>query len=144
MPDQFTQRTRRIMVLAGDISRRHGLDSISDLAVLIALLEENNGVAASILLECGVELAPLYERLPKTQTDLRMQDLTKPIVVSSEVEQLLRSAESVAAEYEAPQVGTEHLLIAMLRAGEAITAAKLLAEHGLTEARAREIASTLL
>jgi ATP-dependent Clp protease ATP-binding subunit ClpC len=132
MPDHLTQRTRRIMMLANDIALRHGLDGISDLVLLIAMIEEGGGVAATILQAFDVELGVLYQHLPKQQTDLHVLDLARPSAVSAECQRVLQMADGVAAEYGATQVGTEHLLIGMVRNPETLAAA-LLAERGVTE-----------
>lgn len=140
MPDHLTQRTRRVMMLANDIALRHGLGEIADLVVLIAMMEEGGGIAATLLQTLGVDLAPLYQHLPKTQADLRIQDVAHPLPVSPECQRILQMAETVAAEQNAPQVGTEHLLLAMVRTTES-RAAALLADRGVTEAALREAAA---
>ena len=140
MPDHLTKRTRRVMVLANDIALRHGLGGVSDLVVLIAMIEEGDGVAATLLKSFGVELGPLYQHLPKTQAELRIVDVARHLPVTPECQQVLQTAESVAAEYSATQVATEHLLIAMARSG-GTPAAALLAERGVTEAAICQAAS---
>jgi ATP-dependent Clp protease ATP-binding subunit ClpC len=131
------------MTLANDIALRHQLDSVSELIVLIAMIEEGCGVAATILRELGVELASLYQHLPPGQTDLRIQDLTRHLPLSPECERVLRFSEGVIAEYGAPQVGTEHLLVALVRAVDTHAAA-LLAERGVTEVTIRQAVTRLL
>jgi ATP-dependent Clp protease ATP-binding subunit ClpC len=128
------------MVLAKDIALRHGLSDIADLVVLIAVMEEGGGIAATLLQTLGVELAPLYQHLPKVQADLRIADVARPLPVSPECERILQTAEGVAAEQNTPQVGTEHVLLAMVRTPQS-QAAALLAERGVTEAALREAAS---
>lgn len=140
MGDQFTQRTRRVMALANDIAIRHGLGSVTDLAVLIAIIEEGNGIAATILGACGVELKPLYQHLPTTQRELRVGDLTQPLPVSLDCQRVLQTAERVAVDYGTMQIGTEHLLVAIVWSVDT-AAAKFLAEAGVTESRIRETAS---
>ena len=140
MPDHLTQRTRRIMMLANDIALRHGLSDVTDLVVLIAIIEEGGGVAATLLQALGVELVPLYQHLPAAQSDLRILDLARALPVSPECQRVLAAAEAVAAEYGAPQVGTEHLLVAMVRTTDS-RAAAVLAERGVTEAAIRQTAS---
>ena len=83
MPDQPTQRTRRVMTLANDFAVRHGLSEVTDSVVLIAMTEEGRGVAATLLEAAGVDLAALYRDLPNLPTDLRL-DLVRPLPVSAE------------------------------------------------------------
>jgi ATP-dependent Clp protease ATP-binding subunit ClpC len=140
MPDHLTQRTRRVMTLANDIALRHGMEGVTDLVVLIAVIEEGGGIAATLLQAFGVELGPLYQHLPKVQADLRILDLARPLPVSSECQRVLQAADGVAAEYGAAQVGTEHLLVAMVRTSET-RAAAILAECGVTEDGLRQTAA---
>ena len=139
MPDHLTQRTRRVVSVANDIALRHGLEGVTDSVVLIAIIEEGDGVAATLLRAFGVEPGPLYQHLPKVQSDLRIVDLARPLPVSADCQRVLQAAEGVATEYAAAQVGTEHLLIAMVRTADT-PAAALLAERGVTEAAIRETA----
>jgi ATP-dependent Clp protease ATP-binding subunit ClpC len=128
------------MMLANDIALRHGLSEVADLVVLIAIMEEGGGIAATLLQTLGVELGPLYQHLPNAQADLRLLDLARPLPVSPECQRVLQVAEGVAAEDTAPQVGTEHLLLAMVRTAETRSAA-FLAQRGVSEAALREAAS---
>lgn len=139
MPDHLTPRTRRIMTLANDIALRHGLNEVTNLVVLIAILEERHGVAAKLLQALGIDLRQLYEHLPRAQADLRIRDLAKPVPASPECGRMLETAESVAAAARQPQVGTEHLLIAIAKTDG--PTAVLLAEDGVTEEAIRQTAS---
>lgn len=140
MPDHVTQRTRRVMALASDIALRHGLVAISDVVILIAIIEEGRGIAATLLKALGVDSRPLYRHLPKLQVELRVGDLARALPVSSECQRILQTAEGVAAEYGSQQVATEHLLIAIIRTAHTLTA-EFLTERGVTEMAIRETAA---
>jgi ATP-dependent Clp protease ATP-binding subunit ClpA len=100
------------MALAEDISRRHGGASISDVAILIAMLEEDAGIAATVLRELNVELRPLYALLP---TGLPLIVLTGPLPLAPEAADAFARAADVMREHGAGEVGTEHLLVSILR-----------------------------
>src|SRR5690606_11063305 len=104
-----------VMMLAHDIALRHGLEGVTDLIVLIAIIEEGGGIAATLLQALGVEPGPLYQTLPNAQEDLHISDLARTLAVQPDCQRVMQTADGVAAEYGAAQVGTEHLLIAMVR-----------------------------
>ena len=115
MLDGFTQRARRVMTLADDITRRCGADPLDDLPILIAILEEDGGIAASILRELSVELQPLYKELP---IPAGAAAASAPTPHASTVERpIVEQARAIARESGVGEIGTEHLLIALTRAG---------------------------
>src|SRR5947209_9457060 len=109
MPDELTERTQRLIRLAGDIVRRSGIREGGELAALIAILEDNGGVAAAILHQVQLDLRTLYLALEKVTTDQTM-----PARAESEIEQLVADARALRVRSGAAQVGTEHLLVAIL------------------------------
>ena len=127
MHDELTERTQRVIRLARDIVRRSGIRQGGELALLIAILEDNGGVAAAILHEVELDLRTLYLALENVTTDQ-----TVPARAESEIEQLLAEATALRARSGAAQVGTELLLVAMIwKPGCA--AARALSAAGITE-----------
>ena len=127
MPDELTERTQRVIRLARDIVRRSGIRQGGELAVLIAILEDNGGVAAAILREVELDLRTLYLALEKVKTDQ-----TVSACAESEIEQLVAEATALRGRSGAARVGTEHLLVAMIwKPGCA--AARTLSAVGITE-----------
>ena len=63
--DGLTERTQRVIRLAHDIVRRNRSREGGDLAVLIAIIEENGGIAAAILRQLKLDLRSLYLRMEK-------------------------------------------------------------------------------
>jgi ATP-dependent Clp protease ATP-binding subunit ClpC len=50
---RITPRTRNVLALAGEVARRHGQDFIGSEHLLLALIEDGNGIAAQVLQEVG-------------------------------------------------------------------------------------------
>ena len=127
MHEGLTERTQRVIRLARDIVRRSGIREGGDLAVLIAISEENGGIAAAILRQLKFDLRPLYLRLETLPT-------IEPPQARAEldIEQLIVDATAVHHGSGAEKVGTEHLLVAMIR-NPAGTAAMALKAAGVTE-----------
>ncbi|HOW70871.1 MAG TPA: Clp protease N-terminal domain-containing protein [Phycisphaerae bacterium] len=64
-------------------------------------------------------------------------------VLTKRADQILKIAKDIAQEYQQKYVGTEHVLLALLREGSG-EAAKMLAARGLTEVRARQEVDRLI
>jgi ATP-dependent Clp protease ATP-binding subunit ClpA len=127
MPDELTERTQRVIRLARDIVRRTGIRQGGELAVLIAILEDGGGVAAAILQHVKLDLRTLYLALEKVTTDQAI-----PARAESEIEQLIADAIPLRARSGAAEVGTEHLLVAMIWK-RGCAAARALKAAGITE-----------
>ena len=127
MPDEFTERTQRVIRLARDIVQRSGIRQGGELAVLTAILEDNGGVAAAILREVQLNLRTLYLALENETTDQMV-----PASAESEIDALVAAATALRVRSNAPQVGTELLLVATIRKPDC-TAARVLLDAGVTE-----------
>jgi len=137
MADELTERAQRVIRLARDILRRSGIRRGGELAVLIAIMEDNGGVAAAILNEAQLSLRTLYLNLEKVTTDQ-----TTPALAESEIEQLVAEATPLRGRSGAAQVGTEHLLVAMIwKPGCA--AARAISAAGITEKAIRAAAGVV-
>ncbi len=127
MPDELTERTQRVIRLAQDIVRRSGIRRGGELAVLIAIMEDDGGVAAAILHQVKLDLRALYLALEKVTTDE-----ATPARAESEIERLVVEATSLRGRSGAAQVGTELLLVAMIWK-RGCAAARALSATGITE-----------
>jgi ATP-dependent Clp protease ATP-binding subunit ClpA len=142
MPHPLTPRTHRLIGLATDISRRYGASSQSDLALLIAMMEDRDGIAATILSYLGLQLGSLYKVFPPAAIPADAGSDSAPATSSTTIEHLLDSAAPVATESGMSQIGSEHLLVVMARLPDS-PAGQALATAGITEARIRDAADRL-
>jgi ATP-dependent Clp protease ATP-binding subunit ClpA len=127
MPDDLTERTQRVIRLARDIVRRSEVRRGGELAALIAIMEDNGGVAAAILHQAKLHVRTLYLELEKLTTDQ-----TTSARAELEIEQLVAEATALRSQSGAAQVGTEHLLVAMIWKPDC-AAARALSAAGITE-----------
>jgi ATP-dependent Clp protease ATP-binding subunit ClpA len=144
MPQQhsLTPRTRRLIALASDIAQRYDSPKQWDLALLIAIMEDRDGIAGRILSYLGLSASALYKLLPPTPVPPEREDASATLAPAATIEQLLDPAVPVATEANMPQIGSEHLLVVMVRRPES-AAGRALATGGITEARIREAADRL-
>jgi ATP-dependent Clp protease ATP-binding subunit ClpA len=139
----LTPRTRRLLALAQDISRRGrtaGCDR-SDLAMLIAILEDDGGIAAAILRPLGLSLGKLYDELP-WQPGANPPVVRRDDQADDEVARLLRAAAAIRQELGGAAIGSEHFLLAMVRSPDS-AAGKALAKAGITERILEESANRI-
>lgn len=118
MQKSFTSKAQKALKLAEKASRTMQHNYVGTEHLLLGLLREGTGVAANVLIENGVEvnhLLDLIENLiaPSGQTALIDSDGWTP-----RAEQILENARREADRFSSRQVGTEHLLIAMIKETE--------------------------
>jgi hypothetical protein len=136
MFERFTDRARRVVVLAQEEARLLGHNWIGTEHLLLGMLHEGEGVAAKVLTNLGVDLESV--RAEVEQIIGRGGD--EPVVghvpftprAKKVLELSLREALQLAHNY----IGTEHILLGLVREGEGV-AAQVLQKRGLTLDRVR-------
>ena len=134
--DRFTDRAEKVMALARDEAERLKHDYIGTEHILLGLAKEGCGVAANVLEALGVDLGqirtevealvkPAPESLPKSSMPL-----------TPRARKVLGYAIEEARTLKHNYVGTEHLLLGLLREEEGL-AAQVLLNLGLTLDRIR-------
>jgi ATP-dependent Clp protease ATP-binding subunit ClpC len=144
MPDSvergFTPRASKVLSLARAEAKRRLHDGVSPEHIALGVLREGQGVAAAILQNRRVSLAALEQeisdQLPSSGV-AGQESETLPWTPSAA--RLLAQATREARLLHHAYVGTEHLLLALLRDANSLTA-RILRRHGL----ARENASAEL
>lgn len=116
MDRPYTAKARRALELAGKLSKTLQHNYIGTEHVLLGLLKEGTGVAAQILMDNGVEEEQLLQLI---------QDLIAPSASAVSVAErdgytpktriLLDMAASEAERFRSEDIGTEHLLLAILK-----------------------------
>ena len=137
----LTPRTQRLIGLADDIARRYGAPGQWDLALLIGMMEDRAGIAATILSYLGLQVQTLYKLLPAAGEE-PLEGSAASAAPDAVLPQLLDAAAPVATEAGMSQIGTEHLLIVLARQHDS-AAGKALAAAGITETAIRDAAGRL-
>jgi ATP-dependent Clp protease ATP-binding subunit ClpC len=120
MFERFTERARQVVVLAQEEAHTMGTNYIGSEHILIGLLREEEGLAAKVLETFGLEIEAVRASIArKVEVPGKVQNQVKcPISVrgSKVLELALREALSLGHNY----IGTEHILLGMVREGEGI------------------------
>jgi ATP-dependent Clp protease ATP-binding subunit ClpC len=140
MYESFTDRTRKVFVLANAEAERLNHNYIATEHILLGIIKEGNGVAAQALKNLGVDLHKLWNEIEKfiqSGPDMVPTDtLGKTPRAKKVIEYSMEEARNLNHDY----VGTEHLLLGVLREEESV-AAQILIKLGvkLDEARAEVV-----
>lgn len=143
MYERFTMRARKVVHLASEESTRSHSAWIGTEHLLFGILKEGSGVAVNVLLRLEVDLDTIraaVDELVQTGSDQVASGEPPQYPLAKKV---LEYAIEEARSFKHNHVGTEHLLLGLLRC-EDRPAAKLLANAGLTLEKAREATLTLL
>ncbi len=136
MYERFTDRARKVMTLANKEAHRFNREYIGTEHVLLGLIKEGSGVAANILKNLDIDLRKVrieVEKLvPKGPDMVTMRKLRQTPRAKKVIEYSLEEARNLNHNY----VGTEHMLIGLMREPECV-AFIVLTNFGLTLERAR-------
>ncbi|MYE53886.1 MAG: AAA domain-containing protein [Chloroflexi bacterium] len=132
-PDEFTDAARQVLHDSQQIVQRYRHTQWDAEHVLMALLEQEQGVPADVLLEVGAGTGQLRQRLHSIleQTPKSNQQ-TNQIYQTPRIGRLLYSAKAEAERLQDNYISAEHLLVALTQDIQD-PAALLLAEHGITQ-----------
>ena len=130
MFERFTDRARKVMALANQEAQRFNHDCIGTEHVLLGLVKEGSGVGAQVLKNLDVDIKKLrleIEKLVKSGPDMvTMGKLPQTPRAKKVIEFAIEEARSLNHNY----VGTEHILLGLLREADGI-AAQVLMNLGL-------------
>ncbi|MHC4463093.1 MAG: ATP-dependent Clp protease ATP-binding subunit [Planctomycetota bacterium] len=143
MFERFTDRARKVMALANQEAQRFNHEYIGTEHVLLGLVKEGSGVGATVLKNLDVEIKKLrlaVEKLVKSGPDMvTMGKLPQTPRAKKVIEYAIEEARSLNHNY----VGTEHILLGLLRESEGI-AAQVLMDLGLKLEEVRQEVLNLL
>ena len=126
MFDRFTDRARKVMGLARQEAQRFNHEYIGTEHILLGLIQEGSGVAANVLKNMDIELKKIrgeIEKMVKTgPTMVTMGQLPFTPRAKKVLELALEEASNLGHNY----LGTEHLLLGLLRESEGIAAQVLM------------------
>jgi len=133
----FTERVRKVLAMAREESARLHHEYVGTEHILLGLLREGEGVAATMLQNLGVDLDQVERLIHEVVKGGRPSTITGPdLPYTSRAKKVLELAMAEAREVSHSYVGTEHLLIGLLREQKGI-AAQVLADAGVTTENAR-------
>jgi ATP-dependent Clp protease ATP-binding subunit ClpC len=143
MFNRFTERARKVILLAKEEAKRLNHDYIGTEHILLGLVREGEGVAAAVLENLGLSSEKVrmeVENLVKTgPSTLISGDIPFTPKAKKVMELAMDEAISLGHNY----IGTEHLLLGLLREGEGV-ASQVLANLGLDINKVRNETMKLL
>jgi ATP-dependent Clp protease ATP-binding subunit ClpC len=145
MFERFTERARHSVVLAQVQARRLNHGYVGTEHLLLGLLAESEGLAARILDEVGVGIADVEADIEQIIGRGEEAAPAGHIPFTPHAKKVLELSLRAALQLGHNYIGTEHILLGIIREGEGV-AAQILAKHpGLTleEARKRVIVAEL-
>jgi len=124
MYERFTDRSRKVMQLANQEAQRFNHDLIGPEHILLGLLKEGCGVGANALKNLGLDLSAMRLAIEKRISP--GPDLVRgKLPQTSEAKQVINDAMEEARGLDHNYVGTEHILLGLLRQEEGIAATAL-------------------
>ena len=116
--ERFTQRARRVLSLAHEDAERMHHNYIGTEHLLLGLIREEGGVAGRVLRELGLDTARVKEMVERL-TGIGRQ-AGSHVELSPGTEQVLQYAIEEARRMGHHYIGTEHLLLGLVRQGEGV------------------------
>lgn len=126
--ERFTQRARRVLSLAHQEAERARHNLIGTEHLLIGLVEEEGGVAGRVLREMGLDVERVREMVNRLSGQGR--GTNEKIELAQETQQVLEYAIEEARRLGHHYIGTEHLLLGLIRSEG--TAQEVLRRLGIT------------
>ena len=143
MNDRFTQRVRKVLFLARDEAGRLQHDYIGTEHLLLGIIREGEGIAANVLRRLGIDFERIQSAIEETVSPQSGPVTIGEIPFTPRAKRVLELSIDEARLHNHNYVGTEHLLLALIREGEGV-AARVLSELGADhEAVKREVMKAL-
>lgn len=143
MYEHFTDRSRKAMQLANREAQRLCHEYIGTEHVLLGLLQEGHGVAAHVLMNFGLDSEKTRQEVTKLIHPGTELLHTAKLPTTPRAKKVIEFAMEEARNLNHNYVGTEHLLLGLLREEEGV-AAQVLINFGLTLGGVREEVINLL
>ncbi len=122
--DKFTERARKVLQLAQEEAQRFNHNYIGTEHLLLGLVREGEGVAAKVLANLGVELNKVRSAV-EFIIGRGDRTVTGDIGLTPRAKKVIELSVDEARRLNHHYIGTEHLLLGLLREGEGIAAGVL-------------------
>ncbi len=127
----FTERVRKVLAMAREEAARLHHEYVGTEHILLGLIREGEGVAAAVLQNLSVDLDEIQQKIEETVKKGKAAAATGPdLPYTSRAKKVLELAMGEARDLSHGYVGTEHLLLGLLREEKGI-AAQVLTDAGV-------------
>ncbi len=133
----FTDRVRKVLQMAREEAARLHHEYVGTEHILLGLIREGEGVAAAVLTNLNVDLEEIQQKIEETVKKGKAAAASGPdLPYTSRAKKVLELAMTEARELNHSYVGTEHLLLGLLREEKGI-AAQVLTDAGVNLEQSR-------
>ena len=143
MFNKFTERARKVILLAKQEAKRFNHDYIGTEHILLGLLREGEGVAAAVLQSLGMNLNNIRLEVEKLVQIGPATIVTGDLPFTPKAKKVMELAMEEARTLGHNYIGTEHLLLGLIREGEGV-ASQVFMNMGLDLEKVREEVIKLL
>ena len=133
---RFTEKAQKVIVLAQEEAQLLRHNYVGTEHLLVGLVKEGEGIAAKVLTNMGVSLEHLKEKIEQV-IGVGEEEGTQLLGFTPRTKRVFELSFAEARRLGHSYIGTEHLLLGLIREGEGI-AAKILVDSGVNLAKARE------
>jgi ATP-dependent Clp protease ATP-binding subunit ClpC len=134
--DRFTKRARRVLSLAQEEAQRLNHNYIGTEHLLLGLIREENGVAVKVLQELGVKPQRVKDMVERTVGQGQRTMFSSRLTLTPRTKHVIELAVDEARRMGHHYIGTEHLLLGLMREGEGV-AVNVLRSMGVNLEKAR-------
>jgi ATP-dependent Clp protease ATP-binding subunit ClpC len=131
MNSNFTDRVRKVLSMAREEATRLRHDYVGTEHILLGLIREGEGVAAAILTNLNVDLDELRNRIEERVESGKSDMTADEVPYTTRAKKVLEFSVAEARSLKHSYVGTEHLLLGLLREEKGV-AAQVLEEVDVT------------
>ena len=143
MFERFTERARQVVVLAQDEARALNHGYIGTEHLLLGLLREEEGIAARVLASLDITVEDVRTQVARIVGQGDEQTVTGQIPFTPRAKKVLELSLREANRLGHNYIGTEHILLGLIREGEGV-AAQVLVKLGADLNRVRQQVLQLL
>lgn len=143
MFNRFTERARKVIVFAKEEARRFNHDYIGTEHLLLGLIREGEGVASAVLQKLGVDLESIRIEVEKLVQPGPQTQVVGDIPFTPRSKKALELSAEEARALGHNYIGTEHLLLGLVKEGEGM-AYRVLLNLGLDLGKLRNEVMELL
>jgi ATP-dependent Clp protease ATP-binding subunit ClpC len=138
---RFTQRAQKVLMLAQEEARQLNHPYVGTEHILLGLIGEGEGVAAKALAGLGIQAEKVREMV--LQSIGKGEGAPREMALTPRVKRVLELSVDEARRMGTNYVGTEHLLLGLIREGEGV-AARVLAGLGVDQDKVRQLVIQML
>ena len=126
MFNRFTERARKVIILAKEEARRFNHDYLGTEHILLGLIREGEGVAAAVLQKLGTSLETIRLEVEKLVQPGPSTQILGDIPFTPRAKKVLELAAEEARALGHNYIGTEHILLGLIKEGEGVASQVLL------------------